>query len=83
MSSDNRKKFRIPDSYQKDTHLGNWLRKNMMPNLKDVYIRDKYDRGTLSKRSVSFLHSDMICCFEDGNRVQMSFSENLIMEKGL
>ena len=45
-----RKRFNIPDNFSKDTHLGNWMRKNFTSECEAVFIRDKEDRGTLTRK---------------------------------
>lgn len=61
-----RMKYRIPDEYQKDMHLGNWLKKNLVPNLVAVFIDDKASRGTISKSCVEIGDRDLILCLESG-----------------
>ena len=76
-----RDKFKIPDTYQKDTHLSNWLRKHMMPTLSTCFIQDKLYRGTITKSGTNISHTEVICCFEDNTSVKLSINEDLFMEK--
>lgn len=76
-----RSRFKIPDDYQKDTHLTNWLRKNMMPELEACFIRDKCHRGTLNKLGTSLHSSEIICGFKNNTVVRLNTSESMFMEK--
>ena len=76
-----RKRFNIPDNFSKDTHLGNWMRKNFTSECEAVFIRDKEDRGTLTRKGSCFHHTEILCCMQNGNVVSMTTSENMFINK--
>ncbi|YP_009966411.1 hypothetical protein HWA86_gp33 [Pseudoalteromonas phage HP1] len=76
-----RERFGIPDTYPKDTHLTNWLKKNLMPTLLGAFIDDKDSRGTITKTSVNVGDRDVLLCMEEGHVIRMRSSEWLDFEK--
>lgn len=76
-----RERFNIPDGYAKDTHLSNWIRKNFTSECEGVFIQDKEDRGTLTRKGSSFHHTEILCCMKNGNVISMTTSENMFINK--
>ena len=75
--TDIRSKFNIPDVYVKDTHLTNWLKKRLIPDLIAAFIDDKDSRGTISKSEVLIGDRVIILCLSTGKRVVLDNTDYL------